>query len=159
VRGPALFCLLALALAIAGCKEGDEGGSGGSPGDSWATLAPLNEPRQEVGVAALGNRIYVAGGFRADRSTANTVEAYDVAANTWGFVAPMPQGLNHPAAAVVGSRLYVMGGFLGSGPAVASTSTSLAPTTHVFPMPRATMAAWLVIPPRAVSTARAATIP
>ena len=36
---------------------------------------------------------------------------------------------------------------------------SLQPTTAHLPMPRATTAAWLVMPPRAVSTARAATMP
>src|SRR5207249_3880559 len=36
---------------------------------------------------------------------------------------------------------------------------SFAPTTHVLPIPRATTAAWLVMPPRAVITACAATIP
>src|SRR6267143_661739 len=36
---------------------------------------------------------------------------------------------------------------------------SLAPTTAHFPIPLATTAAWLVMPPRAVRTARAATIP
>ena len=44
-------------------------------------------------------------------------------------------------------------------PAWGSTSMSFAPTTHVLPMPRATTAAWLVMPPRAVSTACAATMP
>src|SRR5437899_2024016 len=49
--------------------------------------------------------------------------------------------------------------FTRNRPAVGSTSSSFAPTTHVLPMPRATTAAWLVIPPRAVRMARAATIP
>src|SRR6476469_3844989 len=34
--------------------------------------------------------------------------------------------------------------------ALVSTSSSSAPQTHVLPMPRATTAAWLVLPPRLV---------
>src|SRR2546427_11535972 len=37
-----------------------------------------------------------------------------------------------------------------SRPAAGSTSMSFAPTTQVLPIPRATTAAWLVMPPRAV---------
>ena len=40
-----------------------------------------------------------------------------------------------------------------------STSRASAPHTQVLPMPRATTAAWLVLPPRAVSTPAAATMP
>ena len=43
--------------------------------------------------------------------------------------------------------------------ASASTSSSSAPQTQVLPMPRATTAAWEVLPPRAVSTPSAATMP
>ena len=40
-----------------------------------------------------------------------------------------------------------------------STASSSAPHTQTLPMPRATTAAWLVLPPRLVSTASAATMP
>jgi N-acetylneuraminic acid mutarotase len=78
----------------------------------WLVLAPMQEPRQEVGVAGLDGRIYVAGGFGAAASPVATVEAYDVAAGQWSFVAPLPLPLDHPAAAAVGGKLYVLGGFL-----------------------------------------------
>src|SRR5450759_2183489 len=42
---------------------------------------------------------------------------------------------------------------------VASTSSSSAPQTQVLPMPRATTAAWLVLPPRLVRTPCAAIMP
>ena len=43
--------------------------------------------------------------------------------------------------------------------AATSTSIASAPHTHVRPMPRATTAAWLVLPPRLVSTPAAAIMP
>jgi len=84
-------------------------------GGSWAQAAPLREARQEVGVAELQGRIYVVGGYRADQSTASTVEVYDPATDTWSFAAPMPLALNHCAAVSLGGRLYVAGGSLPSG--------------------------------------------
>jgi Kelch motif len=41
-------------------------------------------------VAVIGSRMFVAGGFRANGSIANTLEVYDVAANAWSLAAPMP---------------------------------------------------------------------
>ncbi|RMF85497.1 MAG: hypothetical protein D6736_17160, partial [Nitrospinota bacterium] len=87
---------------------------GGVPGPpvvmatgGWLTLAPLPEPRQEVAVAALGGKVYVIGGIREDRSTADTVEAYDPATNRWQRVSPLPLPLHHTAAAAVQGKLYV----------------------------------------------------
>lgn len=70
----------------------------------------MNEPRQEVGVAAVAGKIYVAGGFRANGTTADTVEVYDPENDRWEFVAAMPLRLHHPAAASVGGKLYIIGG-------------------------------------------------
>jgi hypothetical protein len=76
----------------------------------WVDLAPLNDPRQEVGVAALNGLIYVAGGFHPDGSAATTVEAYDPVTDIWSFVAPLPLGVHHPGAAAVNGKFYVFGG-------------------------------------------------
>jgi hypothetical protein len=46
--------------------------------------------------AVTEGRIYVAGGYRADRSTAATVEVYDPATNAWSFAAPMPEAGGRP---------------------------------------------------------------
>jgi N-acetylneuraminic acid mutarotase len=116
VRRPGV---LALALAAFAC--GDDGPAGpdpapsGGPGNGWASLALMIEPRQEVGVAAIGSRMFVAGGFRANGSTASTLEVYDVPANAWSMAAPMPTAVHHPGAAAVNGRLYLLGGALASG--------------------------------------------
>jgi N-acetylneuraminic acid mutarotase len=120
-RLPVLLALLA--FPACGGSMPPAPGSTSSPsggGNAWTALAPLLEARQEVGVAELQGRIYVAGGYRLDRSSANTVEVYDPAADLWSLASPMPQGLNHAAAVAVGDRLYVLGGDDGRG-AVATT--------------------------------------
>lgn len=110
-------------LAVLSACAQDDGSPSPGPveGGTWVTLAPMNEARQEVGVAEVDGRVYVVGGFRANGSTANTMEVYDPGSNTWTFAAPMPLALNHCAAAGVNGRLYVMGGSLGTGAASAAT--------------------------------------
>lgn len=119
VRSSALSAFSAVSLLLAsGCGNdapSEPGSTASGPGNTWASLALMIEPRQEVGVAAIGNRVFVAGGFRANGSTANTLEIYDVSANAWSMGAPMPAAVNHPGAAAVGGRLYVIGGSLASG--------------------------------------------
>lgn len=80
---------------------------------SWITLAPMNEARQEVAVAALEGKVYVIGGIRSQGSTAETVEVYDPVTNAWQFVAPLPMALHHTTAAVVDGKVYVIGGLSG----------------------------------------------
>jgi N-acetylneuraminic acid mutarotase len=75
----------------------------------------MSEARQEVGVAELGGRIYVAGGFRVGGARTTTLEIYDPGSNSWSFGAPLPVALDHPAAASLGGRFYVFGGNSPSG--------------------------------------------
>jgi N-acetylneuraminic acid mutarotase len=112
-----LLTRLWLLLALTACRS-DEAVTPPTPsaGDAWSSRAPMNEPRQEVGVAELGGRIYVAGGFRGDRRSTTTVEAYDPATNLWSFVAPLPVALDHCAAVATAGRLYVVGGTAPTGP-------------------------------------------
>ena len=84
----------------------------GTPASTWIPLAPLQEgPRQEVGVAAIGNTIYVIGGFDG----VGRVEAYDIPTNEWTTVANLPQARNHIGAAAIGGFVYSVGGFVGNG--------------------------------------------
>lgn len=91
-----------------------------TPVSEWISLAPLAlGPRQEVGVAAIDNVIYVVGGFDGE----GRVEAYDVEENTWRRVADLPAARNHVGVAALGGRIYCVGGFAG---------TSFQPTTEVY---------------------------
>ena len=76
-------------------------------------LTPLNEPRQEVGVAELGGWIYVAGGFTEGPGVSANVEAYDPTTDRWQFVAPLPIAVHHAALAAAGGKLYLLGGDVG----------------------------------------------
>ncbi len=121
----ALHAVLSICLSVlVGCGSGGgDSDAGESPRTdvtveaTWFMRARLQEARQEVGVAALQEKMYVVGGFRRDGSQANTVEAYEFTADHWQFVQPLPVALDHPAAAAARGKLYVLGGFA-SGAAV-----------------------------------------
>jgi N-acetylneuraminic acid mutarotase len=99
----------------------DDGTATGAPdatvtGDSatgatWRTLAPMPTPRSEVAAAAVGGKIYVAGGFLADGSATTVVEVYDPATDKWDSIEPLPETRHHTAAVGLDGRLYVIGGF------------------------------------------------
>jgi len=78
--------------------------------DPWSTRAPLLEAVQEVAVAELGGRLYVAGGLQG-AAILDRVEVWDPATDAWSFAAPLPIPLHHTTATAVGGHLYVIGGW------------------------------------------------
>ncbi|HEY1251208.1 MAG TPA: kelch repeat-containing protein [Thermoanaerobaculia bacterium] len=77
------------------------------PAGEWRSLAPLNEPRQELAAAALGGRIYAVGGL-GGRGNAN--EIYDPATDRWTLGADLPIVTDHAWAVAFDGLLYVGGG-------------------------------------------------
>lgn len=83
---------------------------------TWTKKASMPVGMAEVGVAALGGKIYVVGGTEQAKnapprwdSTLN--EMYDPARDVWQKRAPLPRGLSHVGLAVLDSKLYAIGGF------------------------------------------------
>lgn len=83
-------------------------------GGSWKTLAPMPTPRSEVAAAALGNRIYVAGGISPSPRIVDAFEVYDVASNRWEKLTALPEPVHHAGAAALNGKVYIIGGFGGS---------------------------------------------
>lgn len=85
-------------------------------GTNWAQAAPLPNPRNHLGDAVIGGKIYAIGGQHGNEGTSltqNSVHVWDPALpNTWTAVASMPQGLSHIAGATfeMGNRIIVAGG-------------------------------------------------
>lgn len=104
------------------------------PAGGWGLKADLLEANSELSVAALGNRIFVFGGYPSTRVSVRTVQVYDAATDTWRLTTPLPVALNHTVAAAVGNRLYVIGGQTsagGNGPFV-DTVYALDPATETW---------------------------
>jgi Kelch motif/Galactose oxidase, central domain len=112
-----------LGLAGAGCT-GDEPpapeqtptttAAPGAP--AWRKLAPAPSERTEVAAAAVGDRIWVLGGYAPDGATLATAEVYDTATDTWARGPDLPVAVNHAMAATLDGVLYIAGGNDGEGP-------------------------------------------
>ena len=77
-----------------------------APRAGWTRLADMPAGVAKFGVAALGNRIYVVGGYDTRRS----VMVYDVASNTWSTAPNLVRGTDNVAALATTTRLYAVGG-------------------------------------------------
>lgn len=93
----ALFCMFS---ATAFAQE---------PGQ-WAPRAKLLAPNSEFAVAELDGRLYILGGYPANRVTVTTVQVYDIAADRWEPGPDLPQPNNHGMAAGVNGKVYLIGG-------------------------------------------------
>jgi N-acetylneuraminic acid mutarotase len=109
--------MLVAAAVLGFCQLGatGTGDPGALPkGGLWTLATAMPEPRQEAGVTALGNMVYIVGGYGADQVPSTLVQAYDPAANKWKQAAPIPEGLHHHGVAAVDGKIYVVGGFTGT---------------------------------------------
>lgn len=120
-----LAATLAAALLLGACRVGNpvvEGTPPSSPAVSpSATRAPallahwdrrLDAPteRLEAAGAAVGGRVYVAGGL-LDRGATDAVEVYHPATDRWSRAPDLPEPLHHASAVEFRGRLVVLGGF------------------------------------------------
>jgi N-acetylneuraminic acid mutarotase len=107
------------------CACGGGGGGGGDDdggdddgvapdaevlGEGWrSTAAVLGGPIQETAAVAVGDTVYVIGGFNAALGVSNQVLAYDTVGDSWSNAPDLPAAVHHANAAVVDGRIYVVG--------------------------------------------------
>jgi len=107
---------VAAALLVAACTAGERPAPAPPPvegGLAWQRLKPAPSERTEVAAAAVGDRIYLLGGFAPDGATVATVEVYDTAADAWSRGPDLPVAVNHAMAATLGGAVHVAGGYGG----------------------------------------------
>jgi N-acetylneuraminic acid mutarotase len=103
-----------------------------------------------MAVAEVNGKIYVIGGYPANRTVQTTVQVYDIATNAWAMGPRLPEPLHHPVAIGVAGKVYSLGGqrtgdtntnrTLVYDPAGAGTWVDLAP----MPTPRGAGAAAVI---------------
>jgi N-acetylneuraminic acid mutarotase len=76
--------------------------------DSWRRLQDLPVPLDHAAAASSHGRMYVVGGYAADRKPSRRAFVLDHGA--WRELAPLPGGRAAAAAAIADGRLYVVGG-------------------------------------------------
>lgn len=112
---------------------------------AWSARASKPTPVSNLGVAALGDKLYAVGGCMAGAVPTAVVDVYDPAADRWSSAAPLPSPRCGHAVVAAGGRLYVLGGWDGSvyvGDVVAyDPTTGQWERVAVLPSPRAFLAA------------------
>jgi N-acetylneuraminic acid mutarotase len=114
---------LLLVLFSVACGKSSDGSSGGptgptaptSPtgqvdGGTWSQRSPLLEANSELAFAEVNGKLYLLGGYPANRQTVRTVQIYDIASDRWELGPPLPEPNNHGMAAGVNGRVYLIGG-------------------------------------------------
>ncbi|HYS56191.1 MAG TPA: kelch repeat-containing protein [Thermoanaerobaculia bacterium] len=103
----------------------------------WQFVAPLPEPLHHSAAAAIGDILYVMGGYRTlNFDPTSVVYRYDPRIDVWSRVASLPSPRGAAAAAAIDGRIYVAGGSPG-----ADVLTAYDPLTDrwttLMPMPTA----------------------
>jgi hypothetical protein len=101
-----------LALVVAAC--GDDGGSRDAAPTDWIAGVAMPGPRLEAGVAAVGGRLAVVGGFDGALNIVATGFALDLASGTWVALPDAPVAWTHAGLAGKGGVLFLFGGLEGT---------------------------------------------
>jgi hypothetical protein len=102
-------------------------------GGQWGQRAALIEPNSELAMAEVNGKIYLLGGYPANRQTARTVQVFDIASDRWSLGPSLPQPNNHGMAAGVNGRVYLIGGQTeADAPAYVNTVYELNPASGVW---------------------------
>jgi N-acetylneuraminic acid mutarotase len=84
--------------------------------DQWQTRAEMPTPRDHLGAATVGDKIYAAGG-RININFGENVDANEVygSSDSWTSASPLPTARSGIAAASLGGRIFVFGGEANEG--------------------------------------------
>lgn len=78
--------------------------------DRWTALPRMPLGLNHPGLAALGGRIYVLGGFTLGPKASDRAFAYDIAARTWSELPRLPVKAAAPGVVVHDGKVWVFGG-------------------------------------------------
>lgn len=106
----ALALALVASIVAAACGKDDAGGPTATASGEWGVRAPLLESNSELAVAESNGKLYLLGGYPANRQTTRTVLIYDIASDRWERGPQLPQPNNHGMAAGVNGKIYLIGG-------------------------------------------------
>ena len=80
--------------------------------NTWTTKAPMNQARNNLGVAVVNGKIFAIGGLNHSQSFLGTNEMYDPETDNWVSKTPMPTPRSQFAISVYQNKIYVTGGLL-----------------------------------------------
>ena len=111
------------------CDSGGGSTIGLSTGE-WQEVTPMDIPRFDLGVVAIGDKLYAVGGFSG--SNLSLVDEYDPATDTWTSKANMLSPRRNMAIASVNGKIYVISGRDNQGTSITYTFSTeeYDPTTN-----------------------------
>ncbi|XP_077300101.1 uncharacterized protein LOC143920936 [Arctopsyche grandis] len=78
----------------------------------WFYVSPMLMKREKVGVATIGDNIYVAGGYSlSENKYYNSMEVYNIKSDRWVIKASMYHVRSHCSLTVAGEHIYAIGGY------------------------------------------------
>ncbi|MFQ5551501.1 MAG: carboxypeptidase regulatory-like domain-containing protein, partial [Gemmatimonadales bacterium] len=84
--------------------------------DSWTTVAPLPAGVNHAGLAAVGGKLYLVGGYGGATFTGtDIVRIYDPATDGWTMGASLPSARGALAVAVLDGKIHAIGGSTNNG--------------------------------------------
>jgi len=84
-------------------------------GNRWTSIADLPEGRAAGAAAAVGGRIYIAGGIGPGKDLAASMLVYDTGADRWSSTSGPPTRREHLGGAAANGLVYTVGGRTGAG--------------------------------------------
>ena len=100
--------------------------------DRWETVSRMNIPRGASGVAAIGRKIYVAGGLAQNGRVSNDFEVFDTETRLWAILGSMPSARDHLTAQAVGGKFYALAGRAGGLNSGVSNTEEFDPATSIW---------------------------
>ena len=79
--------------------------------EQWLNRAEMLTSRSDAGAVLIGGKIYLIGGRGVNGDLSDTVEEYDLGANTWAKSSVMVRGRWGLSACPLDGKIYAMGGF------------------------------------------------
>jgi len=109
-----IFLVLGVTAAVAGANAIAAG--------RWTASTPMDEGRAQLGAAAIGDQIYVAGGASLAGPVAS-FDSFDTVSEAWRPLPPLPEGIQSFGIAAVGDVVVISGGFSSKAPNKPSART------------------------------------
>ena len=77
----------------------------------WNQLTNMTTSRKRMDSAAIGNKIYVAGGDIYPSTSTDVFEVYDINTNSWSTLTALPETRMYLSSIAFNSSIYILGGF------------------------------------------------
>ena len=100
--------------------------------DAWETVGRMNIPRAASGVAAIGKKIFVAGGLAQNGRVSSDFEVFDTETRLWAILGSMPTARDHLTAQAAGGKFYALAGRAGSLNSGVSNTEEFDPATSIW---------------------------